>query len=50
MIAGVMRLGDRPVRSFMTPRVDLDYINLMDTPAKILKTIRESPHSRLSGP
>jgi putative hemolysin len=46
MITRVMRLGDRPVRSFMTPRVDLDYINLKDSPARIMKTIRESPHSR----
>jgi putative hemolysin len=46
MITRVMRLGDRPVRSFMTPRIDLDYINLNDSPAKIMKIIRESPHSR----
>ena len=30
MIAGVMRLGDRPVRAVMTPRWDVDMINLAD--------------------
>ena len=28
MIAGVMRLGDRAVRAVMTPRTDVDWINL----------------------
>lgn len=47
MIAGVMRLGDRPVGAVMTPRPEVDVIDLNDD----LKTIREmlakSPHSRL---
>ncbi len=28
MIAGVLRLGDRPVRGLMTPRTDVDWIDL----------------------
>src|SRR5690606_22123850 len=28
MIAGVMRLGDRAVRALMTPRTDVDWLNL----------------------
>ncbi len=28
MIAGVMRLADRPVRAVMTPRTDVDWIDL----------------------
>ena len=28
MIAGVMRLGDRAVRAVMTPRTEVDWINL----------------------
>lgn len=46
MIAQVMRLGDRPVRSVMTPRVDVDMLNLADTTAKNLEIIVKSPHSR----
>lgn len=47
MIAGVMRLGDRPVRAVMTPRTDVDAINLADDPQEIRKLIVESVHSRL---
>ena len=28
MIAGVMRLGDRAVRAVMTPRTEIDWLNL----------------------
>ena len=28
MISGVLRLGDRPVRGLMTPRTDVDWIDL----------------------
>ena len=47
MIAGVMRLGDRPVRAVMTPRLKVDYIDLADDAATIRRRIAESPHSRL---
>ncbi|MDW6022368.1 hemolysin family protein [Mesorhizobium sp. BAC0120] len=47
MIAGVMRLGDRAVRAVMTPRTDVDWVNLEADPAAIRKTLLESPHSRL---
>ena len=47
MIAGVMRLGDRAVRAVMTPRTDVDWINLEAEPAAIRKMLLESPHSRL---
>jgi putative hemolysin len=47
MIAGVMRLGDRPVRAVMTPRPKVDAIDLSDSPEDIRKTIVESVHSRL---
>jgi putative hemolysin len=47
MIAGVMRLGDRPVRAVMTPRRDVDMIDLSDVPDAIRRTIIESIHSRL---
>jgi putative hemolysin len=47
LIAGVMRLGDRPVRGVMTPRRDVDMIDLTDGPDAIREAIKESIHSRL---
>ena len=47
MISGVMQLGDRPVRAVMTPRHDVDVIDLTDTAAAIRRTITQSVHSRL---
>ena len=47
MIAGVMRLGDRPVRAVMTPRLDVDMLNLADPPSAIRARLLESRHSRL---
>ena len=47
MISGVMRLGDRPARAVMTPRHDLDLIDLSLEPATLLQTILSSVHSRL---
>lgn len=46
MIAGVMRLGDRPVRQVMTPRFDVDVIDLSDSPSQIISQVRASQHSR----
>jgi putative hemolysin len=47
MIAGVMRLGDRPVRAVMIPRGEVDTIDLTEDPEIIRRTILESIHSRL---
>lgn len=47
MIAGVMRLGDAPVRAVMTPRREVDMIRLSDSPEAIQAAIKRSPHSRL---
>jgi putative hemolysin len=47
MIAGVMRLGDRPVRGVMTPRGEVDMIDLDDEPEAIRAKIIASGHSRL---
>jgi putative hemolysin len=47
MIAGVMRLGDRPVRAVMTPRHEVDFIDLTDNPEAIKQRIGGSIHSRL---
>src|SRR3981189_2335666 len=48
-IAGVMRLGDRPVRAVMTPRREVDMVDLTDDPDHIRRTILETVHSRLPG-
>lgn len=47
MIAGVMRLGDRPVRAVMTPRREVDMLKLADSAKAIRAAIAKSPHSRL---
>ena len=47
MIAGVMRLGDRPVRALMTPMTDIDMIGVGDELSDIRKKIVATPHSRI---
>jgi putative hemolysin len=47
MIAGVMRLGDRPVGSVMTPRREVDMIDLTDEIDNIREAFTRSQHSRL---
>ena len=47
MISGVLRLGDRAVRAIMTPRTDVDWIDLADEPETIRQKITQTHHSRL---
>lgn len=47
MIAGVMRLGDQPVRAVMTPRHEVDMLKISESPEAIKAAIKSSPHSRL---
>ena len=47
MIQEVLRLGDRPVRVAMTPRRDLFWVSLADSPETVLSEIRASAHSRI---
>lgn len=47
MIAGVMRFSDREARGLMTPRKDVDWIDLSDDREEIRQQIFASPHSRL---
>ena len=47
MIARVMRLGDRSVRALMTPRPEVDWVDLDLEPPAIWERLRASPHSRL---
>ena len=46
MIAGVMRLGDLPVGAVMTPRHEVDMVDLADTLETTIATLTESAHSR----
>lgn len=47
MIAGVMRFSDRAARGLMTPRNDVDWIDLGDSVEEIHQYLVESQHSRL---
>jgi putative hemolysin len=47
MISGVMRLADRSARGLMTPRRDVEVVDLSDTEEQIRKALRETRRSRL---
>ncbi len=45
MISGVMRFADRSARGLMTPRLDVELIDLSDSQEEILATLRQTRHS-----
>ena len=47
MISGVVRLADRPVREVMTPRTEVDWIDIDADREAIRRALTETPHSRL---
>jgi putative hemolysin len=47
MISAVLRLGDRPVRAVMTPRHEVDMINVGDDVEMIRRRIVDSKHTSL---
>ncbi|MEO0061716.1 MAG: hypothetical protein RLZZ08_276 [Pseudomonadota bacterium] len=47
ILSGVMRLNERPVRELMTPRIQLDWIDIAEGFADLRDTIASSPHSML---
>ena len=47
ILTGVVRLAERPVRELMTPRREIDWLDLNADMATIRATIEESPHSLL---
>ncbi len=47
ILSGVMRLGERPVRELMTPRTEIDWVELGADEADIREAIARSPHSLL---
>ena len=47
IISGVVRLADRPTREVMTPRTDVDWIDVDADPQAIREALLKTPHSRL---
>jgi putative hemolysin len=47
MITGILRLGDRSVQALMTPRHEVEVIDLADDPEEINAALSASTHSRL---
>ncbi|MFT3968002.1 MAG: hemolysin family protein, partial [Sphingobium sp.] len=44
---GVVRLADQPVRNVMTPRTDVDWIDLTAEPEAVRQALLKTPHTRL---
>jgi len=47
IISGVVRLADRPVREVMTPRTEVDWIDVSATREELRSALKETPHSRI---
>lgn len=47
MIAGVMRLADRKARALMTPRSEVDWLDLTEDAEAIAQELRQTHHTRL---
>ncbi|MFV0645586.1 MAG: hemolysin family protein [Sphingomonadaceae bacterium] len=47
ILAGVVRLAERPVREVMTPRTEIDWLDIHASEAEMRQTIEDSPHSLL---
>jgi putative hemolysin len=47
IISGVVRLADRPVREVMTPRTDIDWIDLDADPEMLRQRFVDTPHTRV---
>lgn len=45
MVSGVLSLGERSVRSIMTPRTDISWIDITDDPQDVIGLLRQTPHS-----
>lgn len=47
IISGVVRLADRPVREVMTPRIDVDWIDIASDADAVRAKLLETPHTRI---
>jgi putative hemolysin len=47
IISGIVRLADRPVREVMTPRPEVDWIDVNASVEELQAALKEIPHSRI---
>lgn len=47
IISGIVRLADRPVREVMTPRTEVDWVDIDSSPDQLRAALADTPHSRL---
>ena len=47
IISGIVRLADRPVREVMTPRTDVDWVDISVSSEGLRETLKDTPHSRI---
>ena len=47
IISGIVRLADRPVREVMTPRTEVDWIDVSASPDELRTALQEISHSRI---
>ena len=47
IISGIVRLADRPVREVMTPRTEVDWLDVNASPAEAREALLATPHNRL---
>ena len=47
LVERVLNIGDRHISDIMTPRVDVDWIDMDDDRAETIRRIRECPHGQL---
>src|SRR3954466_5353978 len=47
IISGIVRLADRPVREVMTPRMEVDWIDINASPEEVREALLETQHSRI---
>lgn len=45
MVSGVLTLSERSIRTIMTPRSDISWIDISDTPERIREQLLDTPHS-----
>ena len=47
IISGIVRLADRPVREVMTPRTEVDWIDVSAAGDELVAALKQTPHSRV---
>ena len=47
LISGILRLADRQVRGVMTPRPEVDWLNVASPPEEVRERLIATPHTRL---